>query len=276
MKEEEVVYQDRTSLSEAGVLSRIFFKWVIPVIDYTKKNKKLKVEHYGNLREKDKAKSHIKRLQSIWEGMKQKEKVTDYTLIRAVFSAFKKEYCLMIILNSLQSCFQMATPFVMMPLVQYIKTGENAWGVEYLDTKDTWLGFLTPERQYGLTLALIFTLIQSGTYFISENVMFEQSMLGCKATNALIGLIYDKQFKISAATNKQFKQGELITFVQVDAEKMNLISFQFPVVASLPLMITVGFFLLFYYLGLSVITGVLIMLGSFYTNSLISRFNAKV
>jgi hypothetical protein len=38
-------------------------------------------------------------------------------------------------------------------------------------------------------------------------------MIGAKSTNALIGLIYEKQLKISAATNKSFSQGEIITFV---------------------------------------------------------------
>jgi hypothetical protein len=38
-------------------------------------------------------------------------------------------------------------------------------------------------------------------------------MIGSKSTNALIALIYDKQLKISSATNKMFTQGEIITFV---------------------------------------------------------------
>jgi hypothetical protein len=45
-------------------------------------------------------------------------------------------------------------------------------------------------------------------------------MTGYKATNALIAMILDKQFRISQATNKQFTAGELINFVQVDATKL--------------------------------------------------------
>ena len=45
-------------------------------------------------------------------------------------------------------------------------------------------------------------------------------MIGCKQTNALVALIYEKQFKISTATNKRFSSGEMVNFVQVDAMKL--------------------------------------------------------
>jgi len=45
-------------------------------------------------------------------------------------------------------------------------------------------------------------------------------MIGAKSSNALSGLIYEKLLTISAATNKIFTQGEIINFVQVDADKM--------------------------------------------------------
>ena len=37
-------------------------------------------------------------------------------------------------------------------------------------------------------------------------------MVGCNSTNALIGLIYKKQLKMSNATNKNFSAGEIINF----------------------------------------------------------------
>ena len=42
-------------------------------------------------------------------------------------------------------------------------------------------------------------------------------MVGAKSTNALIGVVYEKQLRISPATNKIFSNGEIVTFVQVDA-----------------------------------------------------------
>ena len=45
-------------------------------------------------------------------------------------------------------------------------------------------------------------------------------MVGVKSTNALIGTIYNKLLKISASSTKNFSQGEIINFVQVDAMKI--------------------------------------------------------
>ena len=42
-------------------------------------------------------------------------------------------------------------------------------------------------------------------------------MVGVNSTNALIGLIYKKQLRMSNATNKIFSTGEVINFVQTDA-----------------------------------------------------------
>jgi hypothetical protein len=49
-------------------------------------------------------------------------------------------------------------------------------------------------------------------------------MIGVKSTNAMIALIYEKQFKITASTNKRFSSGELTNFIQVDATKLALLS----------------------------------------------------
>ena len=45
-------------------------------------------------------------------------------------------------------------------------------------------------------------------------------MVGALSTNALVALIFQKQTKVSAATNKTFSNGEIINFIQVDASKM--------------------------------------------------------
>ena len=60
-------------------------------------------------------------------------------------------------------------------------------------------------------------------------------MLGIKSTNAMIALIYRKQLKLSSATNKTFSQGEIVNFVQVDAQKMQMISENLAYIARYPL-----------------------------------------
>lgn len=84
--------------------------------------------------------------------------------------------------------------------------------------------FLTPGKQYGIMLAFSLVLSQGFAYLLAENISFRQQMIGAKTTNSLIGLVYQKQLRVSAATNKEFVHGEIITFVQVDAQKMQWLS----------------------------------------------------
>lgn len=100
-------------------------------------------------------------------------------------------------------------------------------------------------------------------------------MIGAKSTNALIGLIYEKQFKLSPATNKIFTNGEIITFVQVDSNKLYFLSAQLPSVCTLPFTITLCFTLLFQYLGFSFLSGLGVFILSMLFNVALSRILSK-
>jgi hypothetical protein len=43
-------------------------------------------------------------------------------------------------------------------------------------------------------------------------------MTGVRCANAVTALIYDKNIRISDATSKEFSSGEVVNFVQVDAQ----------------------------------------------------------
>ena len=64
-----------------------------------------------------------------------------------------------------------------------------------------------------MLLIFLLVLTQGIAYFMSEHIQFYQRMIGVKTTNALIAMIYEKQLKISSATNKRFSSGEIINFV---------------------------------------------------------------
>ena len=45
-------------------------------------------------------------------------------------------------------------------------------------------------------------------------------MVGLRSFNAMIAYIYSKHSRISNATNKEFESGEIVNYVQVDAERL--------------------------------------------------------
>ena len=101
-------------------------------------------------------------------------------------------------------------------------------------------------------------------------------MIGVKSTNAVIALIYEKQLKISSATNKKFAQGEIVNFIQVDAQKLQLISENMAYIAKYPIVFVVCFALLYYYIGLSFLAGLLVFVIAFVINTFISRMSARL
>ncbi len=65
--------------------------------------------------------------------------------------------------------------------------------------------YFTPEKQYGLTLAMLYVMTQSSHYILGQFNSFKNSRMSSKSYNSLVGLIYQKQLRLSAATNKDFK-----------------------------------------------------------------------
>lgn len=87
-------------------------------------------------------------------------------------------------------------------------------------------------------------------------------------------MIYKKQLVVSSATNKLFNQGEIVTFVQVDAQKMNMLSYCIPTVLTLPVTLVVCFVALFYYLSWTFFCGIAVFCIAVYSNMKLSRLMA--
>lgn len=102
-------------------------------------------------------------------------------------------------------------PFFLYFLIDYIKYGENKvdqWGIHFYDFSDVdKMAWLTRERQYGLSLGLILLLSQLFKFVIDENVTFACQMFAAKSSNALIGLIYEKQTRIYPSNGAGFTSG---------------------------------------------------------------------
>ena len=89
---------------------------------------------------------------------------------------------------------RMLAPFLIKWIVDFIKDPEA-------------------ERKDGLLLVGILVVSQFFAYTIGEHIGFIQQIVGVRSTACLQAIIYEKLLRISAATNKQFNQGEIVNFV---------------------------------------------------------------
>jgi hypothetical protein len=87
--------------------------------------------------------------------------------------------------------------------------------IDFLQGKDPGM-----DNNYCFQLMGILVGSQFISYILSEHMLYYQIMIGAKSTNNLISLVYQKQLRLSQATNKKFGHGEIVNFVQVDSEQL--------------------------------------------------------
>lgn len=92
----------------------------------------------------------------------------------------------------------------------------------------------------------------------------------------MIALIFNKQTRLSHATNKKFKQGEIVNFVQADAESMIGFYFSMGSVSTIPIVLIYSFSYLFYLLGLSFLAGLSVFFIALFFNAILGLVIEKV
>ena len=158
-------------------------------------------------------------------------------------------------INMISGACEFCSPF----LINYI--------LDYIESKDI-------EQYWGFVYVAMLVITQAVSYLLFEHIIFQQVMIGVQSTNSLVVLIYDKLLKVSAATNKSFSQGEIVNFIQVDAEVLMQICFDMPTMIKFPIILTLSVIFLFYYLGLSFLSGIVVFIVAFIVNFILGIVSA--
>lgn len=139
-----------------------------------------------------------KRLERNWNECKGGK---GFTLLKALARTYKGEFTFAFFINFLVVCCEISIPFLISLIVKFMQN----------ENESIWLGV-------GLIVAYILASLLS--HILEEQATFLQNILGDKAFSSMIALVYNKTLRISPATNKDFSQGEIINFIQVDSEKL--------------------------------------------------------
>ena len=111
------------------------------------------------------------------------------------------------------SILTFASPWLILELTNFIKDGEN-------NPDLTWENVST-----GVYYSIALCVTQIISFFLQEHVSYYNVLTGRRSSNAVIAFIYQKYSSISAATNKDFSSGQIVNFVQVDAQRLFWISY---------------------------------------------------
>jgi ATP-binding cassette subfamily C (CFTR/MRP) protein 1 len=93
-----------------------------------------------------------------------------------------------------------------------------------------------------------------------ESYVFYQQKLGAKGSQALTGIVFEKIMRLSNATNKQHSKGDLITFIQVDSEKLNSLFQSLPNASRLPFQIIICLVYLYLFVGMTMMVAVAVII----------------
>ena len=152
-------------------------------------------------------------------------------IFKALSKTYMREFMAAFFINFLVVWCNISIPILINLIVQFMQNEND---------EEIWVGIL---------YIAIFIFASSSSRILEEQANFLQDILGDKAFSSMISLIYNKTLKLSPATNKEFSQGEIINFIQVDSEKLWEVAFCFPPIARLPIQLIFSAAFLIYYFG---------------------------
>lgn len=129
-------------------------------------------------------------------------------------------------------------------------------------------------RALGAVVLMLVTVFVAR--ILRENLAFLQLKIGVQGNQALTGLIYSKITRISPATNKFYKKGDIISFIQVDAPKVTFLFDELPDVSRVPFLLILLMISLYMFIGNTCFAAIGVIAIFAVINYYLAKFSAKV
>ena len=222
-----------------NIFNQIFFAWTIKLFRSAQKIGQLKTTNLGKFSEELTAKEFLKEILPIWEDVSKKTKSNP--LLKTIIKG---------------SLYKLIFMFFICFLVSFIDIMTIVYYRQVL--------LLFETRNKESTSEIYFPLLTSIVIFLSNKLFhifllrffqFYTLKFGAKITIQINTLIYDKLLKISPYAS--ISEGNLVNFIQLDAEKLGDFFSYIPVTIVLPIKILFFVYLLFCYLGPTFIMGLI-------------------
>ena len=245
----EVKDKNLSPFYTSNIFSKIFFYWTNYAIKKSKKNP-LKVSDFNGIGDEDHSENLLQPVLDKWH--QKKSEITDENykknlFFKSILKVYYKKIILLSILNLITSGLKYLQIYFYDAIIQNF---EHYHEPEETDSP------LFP--MYGNAIGLVVTKVF--TTFFHHQVKFNSEISGVKAANAVAGLIYEKVTKSSVFLKNQISEGEILNFIQVDAEKLNYLFTSFPSIVIIPFNLAISFYYLFSFFGLTFFVGIIMLI----------------
>lgn len=234
---------------EAGIFSKLFFCWIYKAIRISK-TRSLELEFLGKIDESRSAENLSVKFIEYWNQHKGKK-----SLFKVILSY-----------NSVKLFF-----FLIISLLITLIGGLNIMLIEQII-----LCFSENKPEFSLeVLILAYILFNILSSFMTRHLSVGQMLLSNKSAIEAISLVYNKIAIVSpSGPKKKAKEGEIVNYIQIDAEKLISYFAMAPLLISGPMQIIIYIVLLFAYFKLTFLAGLGTLIVFFVINSVVfSNFN---
>ncbi|XP_019158537.1 PREDICTED: ABC transporter C family member 13 isoform X2 [Ipomoea nil] len=172
-----------------------------------------------------------------WESQ-QRKNFSDPSLFKTVCSAYGWPYLCLGFLKVVNDCLGFASPLLLNKLIQFLQEGSTSYD--------------------GYVLAVSMGLTSVLKSFLDTQYTFRLSKLKLKLRSSIMTLIYRKCLCTNLAERSKFSEGEIQTFMSVDADRTVNLCNSFHDMWSLPLQIGIALYLLYEQVKFAFVAGIAI------------------
>ncbi|KAI3455227.1 hypothetical protein Pfo_011890 [Paulownia fortunei] len=233
-------YQTQTEegpFRDSGIICKIWrlmtFKTIDPVLQHGV-NKQLDFEDLLQLPiDMDPSSCHNLLLR-MWDAQ-QRNNLSSPSLFKTICSAYGWPYFCIGLLKVINDCLGFAGPLLLNKLIRFLQQG--ARNVD------------------GYVLAISLGLVSVLKSFLDTQYSFRLSQLRLKLRSSIMTIIYRKCLCVSLAERSKFSEGEIQTFMSVDADRIVNLCNSVHDMWSLPLQIGVSLYLLYKQVKFAFVSG---------------------
>ena len=172
-----------------------------------------------------------------------KDPKDEYAVFKGVLITNKQRYIIFLTCKMLLCSIGLYVPILMKDFVDFIESEDTSDNQAWENAAK--VGFL-----------LIFLKLFAHTFW--ENLCYYMIETGHKSHTSLKTILFKKNFRISAATNKNYSSGEILNLIERDGNRVWTFVWDLPDIIEIPFEMIVAFYYIYIYVGVSALSGIVL------------------
>ncbi|XP_023552326.1 ABC transporter C family member 10-like [Cucurbita pepo subsp. pepo] len=244
-----------TPLAKAGLLGKISFWWMNPLMKRGKK-KTLNCEDIPMMREADRAESCYLQFVNQMNEHKRREQSSQPSVLKVILSCHRRDIFLSGFFALLKILFISAGPLLLNAFI-LVAQGHQSFKYE------------------GLVLAISLFFSKSIESISQRQWYFRARLVGLKVRSLLSAAIYKKQLRLSNEAKLMHSSGEIMNYVTVDAYRIGEFSFWFHQTWTTSVQLCIALLILYKAVGIAAIASFIVIVLCVVGNTPIAKLQHK-